>query len=909
VIAVAFSPDGKTVLTGSDDHAARIWDATTGEPAGPHLTPQDGVITMAFHPGRKLVLTGSRDGTARLRDMTTGQPVGRPLEHQSAVVAVAFSPDGSTIFTHSEDETARLWNASSVEAIAPVLQIQDTFRAARSYLPGQQLLTFSVDGTMALIGPRLWKTATGEPIGSPLPEPAVLGAVAFSNDSKSVFTVSRTRLEPARLWDTATGKPFGFAMQHQSAVMAVAFSPDGKTILSGSRDNEARLWDAATGQLVGQLEHQGPVVAVAFSSDGKTILTAGEDTTVRLWDADPGQPVGEIVEIPSMDWIGTSSGDGRVFCSFPFERNYQRFARLWDAATGQPMGTRIPQPAGNELAALSSDGKILVTRQADFTCRLWDTNSGNHLGPPFSVPGHVESVEFSPDGQTLLFRSNKDRTAWICDATTGRVRGRIPAQHGEVDAAAFSPDSKTFATGLAGAQVQLWDAERFVPLGEPFPHPGAVGKVRFSPDGKSILISGEDGSTRLWDVASHKPLLPPLKHHEWVYGLAFSPDGTTIATGSNDRTVRLWDSATGQPIGPSLKRPGMVQTVEFLAGGKTLSVSGGMSSAVRRFAIPPLLSDDLERMATWVEVITGLRLGQEQGLIEVLDNAAWLQSRDRLERLGGPPETGREQRLDPIHFGADPTARAQSFMARRQWDAAEAAFCEAMRARPLNVSIPLERAELFAVRERWREAAAFYAEMVKQHPDVASFHELLAITRLLAGDRPGYRAACAAMVERFKTIDDSTAAERVAYVCSFLPDAVADQPGLIQVAQRSTRWVAGNGRYVGAVLLRAGRLEEALTRFEQSHKVAEPRAWDLLMLAMVKSGLGHASEGRTLLEQADRWIAEADKPVPGAAKDAPRWTSAVEKPTILLLRGEARALIESDPIFPPDPFAHQAARR
>ena len=206
-------------------------------------------------------------------------------------------------------------------------------------------------------------------------------------------------------------------------------------------------------------------------------------------------------------------------------------------------------------------------------------------------------------------------------------------------------------------------------------------------------------------------------------------------------------------------------------------------------------------MAIWVEVITGLRLDKEQGLIEVLDNAAWLQSRDRLDRLGGPPETGPEQRLDPIHFGADPTARARTFMERQQWDAADAAFDEAMRARPLNISILVERGDVFAVRERWQEAAAFYAETVRQYPDVAPLHEVLAITRLLAGDRPGYRAACAAMVERFKTIDDSTAAERVAYACSFLPDAAADLPGLLQISQRSTRWVTSNEKYVGAVLL------------------------------------------------------------------------------------------------------------
>ena len=494
VIAVAFSPDGKTVLTGSDDHAARLWDATTGEPAGPELTPQGGVIAMAFHAGRKLVLTGSRDSTARLRDVTTGQPVGRPLKHQGPVVGAAFSPDGRTICTHSEDGTARLWNASGLEAISPVLQIQDTSRADRVGFPGQDPVTLSPDGKMALIALRLWDTTTGQPIGSPLPGPAALRVLAFSSDGKSVFTFRRRGEGTAQLWDTGTGKPFGFNMEHQSGIMAVAFSPDGRTILTGSRDTEARVWDAATGQLVGLLEHQGPVVAVAFSSDGKTILTASEDTTVRLWNADPRQPVGEILEIPSMDWIGTSSGDGKVFCSFPHEQNYQRFARLWDAATGQPMGTRVPQPAGNELVAPTADGKILMTREADFTCRLWDTASGNHLGPHFSVPGHAESVEFSPDGRTLMFRSNKDHTVWICDATTGTVRGRIPVQHGEVDAAAFTPDSKTFATGLASAEVQLWDAETFIPLGKPIPHPGAVGRLRFGPDGKSILISGEDGT-------------------------------------------------------------------------------------------------------------------------------------------------------------------------------------------------------------------------------------------------------------------------------------------------------------------------------------------------------------------------------------------------------------------------------
>jgi tetratricopeptide (TPR) repeat protein len=308
-------------------------------------------------------------------------------------------------------------------------------------------------------------------------------------------------------------------------------------------------------------------------------------------------------------------------------------------------------------------------------------------------------------------------------------------------------------------------------------------------------------------------------------------------------------------------------------------------------------------MTAWVEVITGLRLDTQDGLVQVLDNAAWLERRARLMELGGPPETGPEQRLDPILFGPDPTARARSFLERKQWEAAEAALDEAMRARPFNLSIILQWGGMYADRGLWDEAAALYARAVERYPDVSPLHEQLAVARLLAGDLPGYRAACAAMLERFKPIEDSTAAIRVARACSLAPAVVTDLPGLIQVSERSTRWVASNGWAVGAVLFRAGRLEEALERFERAQKTSPRRARDWLFLAMIHGALRHTSEARQSLQQADQWIIEADKPPSGTEDEGPRWSDRTERPTILLLRGEAEAVIQLDPIFPTDPFA------
>jgi WD40 repeat protein len=545
VRGAAFSPDGKRVVTASDDRTARLWDTETGESIAELRSHKMPVKSAAFSPDGKRIVTASSDHTAQLWDAETRKPIGEPLTgHDDEIYYAAFSPDGKRIVTASADKTARLWNVETGKPIGEPLAGHEKAVNSAAFSPnGRRIITASDDKTA-----RLWDAQTGKLIGEPIKgQDQVLG-VAFSPDGTRIVTASRDHT--ARLWDAGTGKPISEPLRgHGDAVSSAAFSPDGTRIVTASEDKTARLWDAETGEPIGDplAGHQDMLSRADFSPDGKRIVTASADHTARLWDVETGKPIAELRGHNDTVYRADFSPDGKRIVS----ASYDKTARLWDAETGKPIGEPL---AGHEnwviSAAFSSDGKRIVTASEDRTARLWDAQTGKSITELRGHEGAVRSAAFSPDGRRIVTAS-EDKTAQLWDAETGAPIGKPLAGHEEsVESAAFSPDGTRIVTASWDWTARLWDAETGKPIGEALEgHEEGVVSAAFSPDGKRIVSASYDNTARLWDAETRKPIGKPLTGHEgWVFSAAFSPDGRRIVTASKDKTVRLWDAETDEPI-------------------------------------------------------------------------------------------------------------------------------------------------------------------------------------------------------------------------------------------------------------------------------------------------------------------------------------------------------------------------
>jgi WD40 repeat protein len=309
--AAAFGPDAEIAVTGSDDRTARVWVTRAGDELAVLRGHAGAVTRVAIDPDGARILTVSADGTARLWEAGSGrstagtmaalfaQRYGMKLPalqgNEGPVELPQLSPNRRIVLAKVGMSRLGIWDAVTGERRGTIAT--EEFGELRGWLSpdGARVVTTTGDPNISAGG----ESAVVHDVGSSgvikeLPGNAgPLYGAAYSPDGRYMATAADAGT--VRLWDAATFDLTRELPASDGRVLHVAFSADSRRLVTASRDSLARIWDVESGHpLVELFGHEGGVVFASFSPDDSLVVTEGDDGT-RVWDAATGKLLGHYL--------------------------------------------------------------------------------------------------------------------------------------------------------------------------------------------------------------------------------------------------------------------------------------------------------------------------------------------------------------------------------------------------------------------------------------------------------------------------------------------------------------------------------------------------------------------------------------------------------------------------------------
>jgi WD40 repeat protein len=593
---VRLAPDGRRLLTVTDDGVLCSWNTRTGalERQQPlNLRPEKGYLQ--FLPDGRHLIAARKEGRVVVWDFERWNIARELGDSPTRHAKLTLGSDGEHLALVTPRDEVELWSVSTGTLLARTnLPAKDLYLSATIGPAGEMIVRGEGRGMW------FWKPASHrlEPM-LPAGEKFVFVACDWQRRRAFISLEDQDRKTQGIVCLDLDTRRELLRDDKATAWHTLEVSPDGSQLLASRWGGGIMALDTATllekfPKFAVSPVFPNPVaddsfrVAVRALHDGSGLLHDLRDGTTLL---EPAQHEGLI------NSHQLSPDGGRLVTG-----SQDRTARLWDLHMRRSEAGLIDNGGPVELLSLSPDGNRLAVA-GNRQIRLYELATGRLLTEPIQEPDYVPFVNFSKDGR-FITSACSDTTVRLLDGTNGRPLLSNRAHTIRVWKAFLSPDAHLLASSGDNNEVHVLDVSSNRPAFAPLKHEDAVKHVEFSRDGRRLVSTSADSTARVWDSVNGQSLVPPLRHKGTVSTACFSSDGRRVLTASADRSAQVWDAVTGQPLAPAIRSDQGLRGACFSRDDRrvliyTLNSAQIFDASTSRPMTPPMRHSDRVSMAAF----------------------------------------------------------------------------------------------------------------------------------------------------------------------------------------------------------------------------------------------------------------------------------------------------------------------